>query len=256
MKKEKNDAAEPKRIHKQEKPQNLETPQNLEKSAPSETPSNHEELQFEDEVQIEKNQKPKSFMRPVVKFLRKLLFKAGFIALLIVLALAGGKIALKKFTEIKTEKSHAFVFKELEKCAELVTAKTTYTDVISIKKTRIAGLAKSFSIVKYTGVMRAGLHDIREAEIFISDGGKKVKVILPPMEILSNDISSIEVFDEGKSVFVEISVKEIMEEIRFNQETSSAQILETGFLEESKKQAVKILESVLYAAGFKEVEIL
>ncbi|MBR1535367.1 MAG: DUF4230 domain-containing protein [Treponema sp.] len=192
--------------------------------------------------------------------MKKIFFKALCVKVLCVftlfcLVIIGGKLGWQKLTEIKTEKSHALLFKELERCAELVTAKTTYTDVISIKKTRIAGLAKSFSIIKYTGVIRAGLSDIRQAELSVSDGGKKAKVILPPMEILSNDISSIEVFDENKSVFVEISLKDVMEEIRFNQESSSAQILETGFLEESKNQAVKIIESVLYAAGFSEVEV-
>ena len=137
-----------------------------------------------------------------------------------------------------------------------MTAKTSYTDIISIKKTRIAGLAKSFSIIKYTGTIRAGIKDIRDAEISVGNNGEKARVTLPTMEILSNDISSIEVFDESKSIFVEISLKEVMEEIRFNQETASAQIIESGFLEESKKQAVRILETVLYAAGFKEVEIL
>ena len=193
--------------------------------------------------------------------MKKIFFKALCVKVLCVftlfcLVVIGGKLGWQKFTEIKTEKSHALLFKELERCAELVTAKTIYTDVISIKKTRIAGLAKSFSIIKYTGVIRAGISDIRQAELSVSDGGKKAKVILPPMEILSNDISSIEVFDENKSVFVEISLKDVMEEIRFNQESSSAQILETGFLEESKNQAVKIIESVLYAAGFSEVEVL
>ena len=46
-----------------------------------------------------------------------------------------------------------------------------------------------------------------------------------------------------------------MNEIRFNQESSSAEILETGFLGEAENQAVKIVESVLKAAGFEEVSV-
>ena len=76
------------------------------------------------------------------------------------------------------------------------------------------------------------------------------------MEVLSNDISSIEVFDESKSIFVSISIKEIMEEIRFNQETASTEILETGFLSEAESHAAKIFESILYATGFKEVKVV
>ena len=195
----------------------------------------------------------------LIKFLsnniNKILFKVILILALLCVLFFGGKFSWQKLGQIKTEKSSAIVFRELEKCAELVTAKNTYSDIISIKKTRIAGFAKSFSIIKYTGVIRGGIKDISQAQVKIYDRGRKVKVLLPKMEILSNDISSIEVFDEGKSIFVSISVKEIMEEIRFNQESASAEILGTGFLSEAESHAVKIFESILYASGFKEVEV-
>lgn len=195
-----------------------------------------------------------------IKFLsnniNKILFKVILILALLCVLFFGGKFSWQKLGQIKTEKSSAVVFRELEKCAELVTAKNTYSDIISIKKTRIAGFAKSFSIIKYTGVIRGGIKDISQAQVKIYDRGRKVKVLLPKMEILSNDISSIEVFDEGKSIFVSISVKEIMEEIRFNQESASAEILGTGFLSEAESHAAKIFESILYASGFKEVEVI
>ena len=185
----------------------------------------------------------------------KLLFKIIFILLAIGAIFFGARFGWEKLGEVKTEKSHALVFRELERCSELATAKNTYTDIISIKKTRIAGFAKTFSIIKYSGVIRAGISDITQAKISISNRGKSVQVVLPPIEVLSNDISNIEVFDESKSVFVSISVQEIMQEIHFNQESASAEILETGFLDEAKNQAVKIIESVLYAAGFEEVKV-
>lgn len=194
-------------------------------------------------------------MKALSKAINKILFKIILILLLVCALFFGGKFAFNKLAEIKTENRSAVVFQELQRCSELVTVKNTYSDVISIKKTRIAGFAKTFSIIKYTGVIRGGISDISKSEVKVSDAGRKVKVILPQIEVLSNDISSIEVFDESKSMFVSISVKEIMEEIRFNQESTSAQILETGFLQEAEEQAAKIIESMLYAAGFKEVEV-
>lgn len=192
----------------------------------------------------------------LTKSICKILTRIILILALITALFFGGKFSWQKFGEIKTEKSSAIVFRELEKCAELVTAKNTYSDIISIKKTRIAGFAKSFSIIKYTGVIRGGIKDISKAQVKISERGKKARVILPKMEVLSNDISSIEVFDESKSIFVSISVKEIMEEIRLNQENASIQILETGFLKEGESHAIKIIESILYATGFKEVKVV
>ncbi len=197
-----------------------------------------------------------AFFSGIAMFFSKILFKLLLVLVLLAALFYGGKLGWQKLIEVKTEKSHALVFRELERCSELITAKTTYTDIISIKKTRIAGFAKSFSIIKYTGVIRGGILDIGKSKIAVTKAGKGVKVELPKAEVISNDISKIEVFDESRSIFVSISVKEIMDEIRFNQETSSAQILETGFLEEAQKQACKIIESVLYAARFEEVTVI
>ena len=191
----------------------------------------------------------------ILRLLNKVLFKVLLILILAGLLILGGRYGWRKLGEIKTEKSSAIVFRELVRCSELVTVKNSYSDIISIKKTRIAGFAKTFSIIKYTGSIRGGIADISKAKISVSERGKRVNVILPAVEVLSNDISNIEVFDESKSIFVSISLKDVMNEIRFNQESSSAEILETGFLEEAEKQAVKIVESVLSAAGFEEVNV-
>ena len=202
-----------------------------------------------------KIKKEPKILKFLTKSICKILTRIILILALITALFFGGKFSWQKLGEIKTEKSSAIVFRELEKCAELVTAKNTYSDIISIKKTRIAGFAKSFSIIKYTGVIRGGIKDISQAQVKIYDRGRKGKVLLPKMEILSNDISSIEVFDESKSIFVSISVKEIMEEIRFNQETASAEILGTGFLNEAESHAKEITETILLASGFEEVEV-
>ena len=191
----------------------------------------------------------------ILRLFNKVLLKVLLILILATILFFGGKFGWKKLGEIKTEKSSAIVFRELVRCSELVTVKNSYSDIISIKKTRIAGFAKTFSIIKYTGVIRGGIADISQAKISVSQRGKSVSVILPSVEVLSNDISNIEVFDESKSIFVTISLKDVMNEIRFNQESSSAEILETGFLGEAESQAVKIVESVLKAAGFEEVSV-
>lgn len=200
-----------------------------------------------------KNRKFRAPFRIVSTIFNKIFLKIILILIVAGAIFCGGKFGWQKIGEIKTEKGHALVFRELQRCAELVMAKNTYSDIISIKKTRIAGFAKTFSIIKYTGTIRAGISDISQAKIKVSNRGKSVKIMLPPVEILSNDISNVEIFDESKSIFVSISIKEIFEEIHFNQETASAEILETGFLEEAQSQAVKIIESILYSAGFEEV---
>lgn len=189
------------------------------------------------------------------RFFSSVLTKIIIILSLIATLILGGKSGLQKLDEIKTEKNSVLIFRELQKCSELVTAKNIYSDIISIKKTRAAGLAKSYSIIKYSGVIRGGIKDITESKITVSERGKSVRVELPPFEVLSNDISSIEVFDESRSAFVSISMQDIMSEIHFNQESAATEILETGFIEEGKSHAIKIISSILFAAGFKDVRI-
>ena len=149
-------------------------------------------------------------------FFRGILSKI-FLILILFPTLIFGKFCFKKVQEIKIKKKHELVFRELQRCAELVTVKTKYSDIISIKKTRIAGFLRSFSIIKYTGIIRGGISDITKSEISISNSGKNIELLIPPVEVLSNDISRIEVFDENRNIFVPISIKDVMDEISFSQ---------------------------------------
>lgn len=144
---------------------------------------------------------------------------------------------------------------EMQKSAEMITVKSRYSDIISIKKTRIAGLAKSFSIVKYDGILRAGIADLSLAEVKVLDGGKKIGVILPECEILGNDISNIEVFDEDRSIFVSVSLKEVVDEVNLSRKSSEEKFIESGILDDAKNQAVMIIESIFKAAGFTDVRV-
>ena len=114
--------------------------------------------------------------------------------------LGGGYFGLKRFTTVKTENKLALVDRQLSYCQELVTAKYRYSDIITMKKT--SGFAKSYSIIKYTGLIRAGLADITDVSYSVSLDGKTITLTVPAAEILGNEIVSQSVFDEKQSVFV------------------------------------------------------
>lgn len=180
------------------------------------------------------------------------------IIIILVLALAlvcAGFFAFKKFSKITTEKRVMQAKYELQRSAEMTTVKSRYSDIISIKKTRIAGLAKSFSIVKYDGILRAGIADLSNADIKVSSDGKKVGIILPECEILGNDISDIEVFDEDRSIFVSVSMKEVVDEVNLSRKSSAEKLVQSGILDDAHEQAVLIVENIFKAAGFSDVEV-
>ncbi|MBQ0052420.1 MAG: DUF4230 domain-containing protein [Treponema sp.] len=208
-------------------------------------------------VKSEKTEKKAKSSREGVisRSINKILFKIAFILVLVCGLAAGGYFGFQKLSEIKTEKKTLLAMAQLEKCGELVTIKNTYSDVVTVKKTRIAGLAKSFSIVRYTGILRAGIKDISLAEVKVSNNGKKIEVVLPECEVLGNDISGIEVFDEARSIFVAVTLKEIVDEINLSREVTQDKLVESGILEEAKTHSVLLIKNILAAAGFSDISV-
>lgn len=187
--------------------------------------------------------------------LKKIFLKITIILVLALVLVCAGFYGFKKLSEIRTEKRMMTAKYEMQKAAEMVTVKSRYSDIISIKKTRIAGLAKSFSIVKYDGILRAGIADLGLADIKVSDNGKKIGIVLPECEILGNDISDIEVFDEDRSIFVAVTMKEVVDEVNLSRKSTEAKLIESGILDDAKAQAVMIIENIFKAAGFTDVEV-
>ena len=174
--------------------------------------------------------------------------------LVIVLVLAcGGYFGLKRFTTVKYDNKIALVDKQLSYCQELVTAKYRYSDIITLKKA--AGWAKSYSIIKYTGVVRAGIADITDVSYSVSIDGKSITLNVPAAEVLGNEIVSQSVFDEKQSIFVPISTQEIFDEIDHAKDEALEDMIAEGVLDEAREYAVRIITQFMYALGFEEVKI-
>ncbi len=200
---------------------------------------------------IEKSENQGFFSRNI----NKILLKITLILILAIAAGIGGFYGFNKISEIKTEKRVALATAEMQKCAELISVKNYYSDIVSIKKTRIAGLAKSFSIVRYEGILRAGIADLSLCDVKVSQNGKKVEIVIPECEVLGNDISDIEVFDEDRSIFVSVTMKEMVDEINLSRESSKEKLIEAGILEEARQQAIMIIKNIFRAAGFSDVRV-
>ena len=178
------------------------------------------------------------------------------IVTIVVIALILGAAAwfgLKKFTTVKYENKYALVDKQLSYCQELVTAKYRYSDIITLKKA--AGWAKSYSIIKYTGVVRAGIADITDVSYSISLDGKTITLEVPPAEVLGNEIVSQSVFDEKQSIFVPISTQDIFDEIDKAKAEALEDMIAEGVLDEAREYAVRIIRQFMLALGFEEVRI-
>ena len=183
----------------------------------------------------------------------RIILRIVTIIVIALIVLGGGYFGLKRFTTVKTENKLALVDRQLSYCQELVTAKYRYSDIITMKKT--SGFAKSYSIIKYTGLIRAGLADITDVSYSVSLDGKTITLTVPAAEILGNEIVSQSVFDEKQSVFVSISTQEVFDEIEKAKQAAVEDMVAEGILDDAREYSVKIITQFMLALGFEEVRI-
>ena len=184
---------------------------------------------------------------------RVILRISSIIAIFILAFLVFWLLTLKfgNFVEVKKESKTALVDKQLSFCQELVTAKYRYSDIITIKKA--AGFSKSYSIIKYTGLIRVGIADFTDLSYELSTDEKVVTIKMPECEVLGNDIVRQEVFDEKQSIFVPITTQEVFDEIDIARQIAQEDMLAEGILKESAEYAKKIIRQFMIAAGFEDV---
>lgn len=216
----------------------------------------------EDAKDIEKpvrrrRRKQEEEKKPATSLAGKLFFK--IVVTLLAIAIVAGAVFYggKAFIKITREQKHTRLTQELEHCRELVSVKMRYSEIVSLKRKAAGGLVRSYSIVRFSGVVRAGIADISDAQIEIGSNGKSVSVILPRPEILGNEIVSQEVYDEQQSIFrsVRITTEEIFDGIDAARKDVENKLVVDGIITEAAEQACKVVKAVFVSAGFSDVEV-
>jgi hypothetical protein len=178
-----------------------------------------------------------------------------FYACLIVVAAVLIYYGITSVGRVRTEKLHSLVENQLEQCQELILMKNRYSDIITIKKRALLGIAKSYSIVRYTGILRVGLADISQSKITVSDNGRALRIKLPACTVLGNDIVSQAVFDESRNIFVPIKTQEIFDEIEASRADTADDLIEEGILDDADERARLVVSRLMYDLGFTRVII-
>ena len=197
----------------------------------------------------------KKIIKAAAAPVRYLLLKIVLAAVLLSVLAAAAYFGRRKFFEVKLAKKYMRIERQLVLCSELVTVKVRYSEIVSIKKSGALGVAKSYSIVKYSGVARAGIADVSKIVPTVSNDGKSVSLTLPKSELLGNEIAFQEVFDEKRSIFVPITMKEIFEGIEESKTSAGERLIAEGLLDDADAQAKAALRASMTALGFKNVAI-
>ena len=192
-------------------------------------------------------------MRYNIFMVKKIIVRVIVGIVIALVLLCGGYFGFKHFGIVRTESKIALVDRQLSYCQELVTAKYRYSDIITLKKS--SGFAKSYSIIKYTGLIRAGIADITDVSYSVSLDGKTITLTVPPAEILGNEIVSQGVFDEKQSIWVPISTQEVFDEIEKAKTAAMEDMIAEGVLDEAREYAVRVITQFMLALGFEDVKI-
>lgn len=158
-----------------------------------------------------------------------------------------------KYIAEKIESTHTALTNQVFQVAELTTLKNVYSDIVSIKKSM--GMAKSYSIVKYSGVIRVGVEDIRNARISVNKKGTIATIKIPHCQILDNTLVSQEVFDERRSIFVPITTQEIFNEIETAMADFALAAERNGLIKEADAHLVEIIAATVKGFGYEKVEV-
>ncbi len=215
-----------------------------------------EKSEFAENI-VEKEKKPRKRRSLLVKIFNRIIVILILIAVILfaVYFLFGKKNPIQEKIEQtqKVETNAVMIRENLSYWQEFVTFKYRYSDILTVKKT--GWITQSYSIVKYSGIIRAGIADITESQIEIMNDGKKLYIKLPEAEILGNEIESQEIFDEQRSVFLPLKTQEIFDKIEEEKNRAQEDLVTDGLLKNAKDYAVKILTQLFKTAGFEEVVV-
>lgn len=197
--------------------------------------------------------KPSKVNSAFNRILTKLIVLVVLLIVLGFLVFQAGIYIKEKLAISTFQARSAMVNKELLKCAELCTIKANYCDIVTIKKNVF--FAKSYSIVRYNGVARAGIQDISNIQAIISEDLNSITIKMPSCELLSNDITAIEMFDESANIFVNITKDEVFAEIQKSRNFAAEELIQTGLIQDANTHAKALLDQVFSAMGFIYVNI-
>lgn len=162
--------------------------------------------------------------------------------------------------EKQTIEDSTVILERVERLWELSSNKYFYSNVVAfkdnmkIKDFQVPFTEKSF-LIKYDGYLKAGIN-AQDIQI-LSNEGKAIEVKLKNSKILDHviDEKSIYVYDEKNSVFNNLSINDIFNQLSTEKDKIETQLEEKGFLKDTDNNIKLFLEEFLKNLGYESVRI-
>lgn len=210
-----------------------------------------DELKLIRKIEQEKNRREQN---PVDSFMIKLIIVLILVCILVTIIVSSVLIS-KNHNQKNSNSVEMRVESTLTSCQELVSYKYRYQQMDFIKHSASSSWT-SYVLLKYSGILRAGIKDLNQCTFEMSDDKKNLKIFTPEIEILGNEISSYEVLDEYQRWFSALTVKETMEELDRKKLQLEKEAVQNGLLKEAADHAKLTLEKMFLAAGFERVQVV
>ena len=151
--------------------------------------------------------------------------------------------------EEPTQMTSDLLSQQIQDFSELATVEYNYTNMGKFENQatfygwKVPFTTKSF-IISYDGKIKAGV-DMTQVEVNVSK--KKIKVTVPKAKILSHEIDekSIEVFDETKNIFNQISITDYNQFAIDQKDKMEKSVKEKGLLEEAQKKVESTIKTFI-----------
>ena len=140
---------------------------------------------------------------------------------------------------------------QLERCAELTSAKMYYADLVEYESGDIPIISKSSFTMFYKATITAGI-DLTDVQPVIDNAARTITVTLPAATIQSVDVDedAIDFYKKSIGLFDTNNLKAATTALDEAEEDARADVEELGLLDEAEESAVAVVEGLL--APFEE----
>lgn len=150
-------------------------------------------------------------------------------------------------SENPTTMTSDLLSQQIQSISELASVEYNYTNMGKFENQatfygwKVPFTTKSF-IISYDGVIKAGI-DMSQVNVKVKN--KKIQITMPKAKILSHEIDekSIEVFDETKNIFNQISITDYHQFAIDQKEKMEDNVKQKGLLTDAQDKAQKTIET-------------
>jgi hypothetical protein len=179
----------------------------------------------------------------------RLFFPAGLLILLgLGFGIAQRALSPGWFRNPDPRVTHDVVVDQLRDVAKLVSTEMTLRDVVVFQHTRFGSTKRALLVV--TGKVLAGIDLQKGTDVKIDHAARKIRIALPPAEILAVDVVNVRTYDESAGLFNPFTTEDRDAMQRRVRTTLAGAGQQSGLLGHADRSARQMLQELFSRDGY------